>query len=135
MRKFAAVAMSLDYRIKFVIVGGVTTLIGVSVYWIILVGFGVNLFANTAAPIPAIIIATTASQTIGLFTSFLGNKFFTFQSRQSGKSEIVKFISVYLFTFAMDCLLKYFCTRYGLNQIVVAIISVVAVTILSFVGQ
>lgn len=126
----------LDYRIKFILVGGLNTVIGVGSYWIVLLLFGVNIFQNNDGLVLPVIVATIVSQVLGLINSYLWNKFFTFESKKKSKSETIKFILVYAVAFGVDYLLKFWLRTYDFfNEIVIAIITTIVTMIISFVGQ
>ena len=126
---------NLDYRIKFLLVGGLNTAIGVGVYWLVLICFGVNITKPESIELYKIYIATVIGQIVGLTNSYFWNKFFTFESKQKSKAEVVRFVSVYGLVFLIDYLMKFLLTNFALNQIMVAIFTTFVIMIISFVGQ
>lgn len=125
-----------DYRIKFLMVGALNTIVGVGCYWLLLWAFGVNIFQQNAGSPWQVILATLISQIIGLIHSYLWNKFFTFESKKKSKAETIKFISVYLVVFCLDYILKLTLNLIPkINQFIIAIITTIVTMIISFVGQ
>lgn len=125
-----------DYRIKFLMVGALNTLVGLGSYWLILWLLGVNLVQNNAGLVWQIILATVISQILGLINSYLWNKFFTFESKKKSVSETIKFVMVYCVAFGVDYLLKLTLrTVPALNELVIAIITTLTTMVISFVGQ
>ncbi len=124
-----------DYRLKFLMVGGLNTIVGLGSYWLILLMFGINITKHYDGYL-LILIATIISQCIGVLHSYFWNKYFTFESVKKSKIETIKFVSVYLFSFGLDYLLKYLLRLVPyFNDIIIALLTVICTTIVSFVGQ
>lgn len=127
---------SLDYRIKFLLVGGLNTVVGIGSYLLMLVIFGVNIFDTNTAPVHFVVIATLVSQVIGVIHSYLWNKFFTFEVKEKSVSETIRFLIVYLVVFGLEYALKLGFGKLGsLNQFTISIITTIVNMIVSFVGQ
>lgn len=122
-----------DYRIKFLMVGGLNTVVGLGSYWLILIMFGLDLTKVNTAVVP-VVVATVISQILGVVNSYLWNKFFTFESKQKSKTEVIRFILVYMVSFAVDYILK-IVLRTSLNSLWIAIIATLVTMVISFVGQ
>ena len=122
-----------DYKIKFLMVGGLNTLVGLGSYWLILILLGVDITQTNSAVVP-VIIATVISQILGVINSYLWNKYFTFESKQKSKTEMVRFVLVYLVAFGVDYTLK-LVLRTGLNNLWIAVITTLTTMVISFVGQ
>ena len=78
-----------DQLIRFVIVGGINTVVGYGT-------FAIMIFVNIHY-----LAANMCSTIIGVACSYILNKYFTFRSRKKSIMEICRFISVYLFSFAL----------------------------------
>lgn len=76
-------------EIRFLIVGGLNTLVGYGIF-AILVYFQINY-----------LLANTISTIIGVAHSYLWNRFFTFKSKEKAGKEFVKFISVYVVSYLL----------------------------------
>ncbi len=127
---------NLDYRIKFILVGGLNTIVGVGSYWLVLIIFGVDIFENNDGLVLPVIVATIISQILGVINSYLWNKFFTFESYKKSKIETFKFILVYLTAFAVDYIFKILLRKIEyFNEIIIAIITTLVTMVISFVGQ
>jgi putative flippase GtrA len=128
---------SLDYRIKFLIVGGLNSIVSVGIYLCVLLLFGVNIFNyNPDAYFIAIIVATATSQILSVIHSFFWNKFFTFESKNKSKAEIIRFFIVYAVAFAVEYFLKFYLRDISrLNEIAIAVIVLIIIMIISFIGQ
>ena len=126
----------LDYRIKFLLVGGLNTIVGIGSYLLVLVIFKVNIFDTTSAPVKFVVIATLISQVIGVIHSYLWNKFFTFEVKEKSVLETIRFLIVYLVVFGLEYVLKLGLGKLGtLNQFTISIITTITNMIVSFVGQ
>lgn len=135
MRRLFNWLKSWDYRIKFLMVGCLNTAVGLGSYWLVLLLFGVNLTQKEIAVLP-IVIATIISQVLGLINSYCWNKFFTFESKVKSKIETIKFVALYLFVFIIEYVLKLGLNKVpNFNQIIIAIITIIMTTTLSFIGQ
>lgn len=125
-----------DYRLKFLMVGGLNTVVGVGSYWLILIMFGLDITKTNADATVPVIVATLLSQILGLTNSYFWNKFFTFESKKKNKTEFVKFISVYAVAFGMDYFLKFALRKIdGFNEIIIAVVTTIVTMIISFIGQ
>ena len=122
-----------DYKIKFLMVGGLNTLVGLGSYWLMLIILGVDITTTNSAVVP-VLIATVVSQILGVINSYLWNKHFTFESKQKSKTEIIKFMLVYLVAFGVDYPLK-LILRTNLNNLWIAVITTLTTMVISFVGQ
>jgi len=126
---------SFDYRLKFLMVGGLNTLVGVGSYWLILIIAGVDITSHYNG-VTIVIIATIISQLLGITNSYFWNKFFTFESKKKSKSETAKFLLVYGISFCTDYFLKIFLRRtFAFNDIIIAIFTTLVTMVISFTGQ
>lgn len=78
-----------DQRIRFIIVGSINTIVGYG-------AFVIMVFVNMHY-----LVANICSTIIGITCSYILNKYFTFHSSEKSVMEICRFISVYLFSFAI----------------------------------
>lgn len=110
--------------LRFGFVGVLNTIIGYGTYYI-LVRF--NLYY---------ILASVISQIVGMTHSYIWNKFFTFRSKKKSVKEIIKFTSVALSTYFINLfLLMVFVEVYPMEKALAGFISMIIVTILSFLGH
>ncbi len=136
MKKLFNMVKNWDYRIKFLIVGGLNTFVGFAVYLLVLLMFGVNIFNVDPSLVVPVVVATLISQVVGLIHSYFWNKYFTFESKKKDKIETIKFVIVYLVAFAVDYVLKLTLRKVNfLNEILIALITTLTTMIISFVGQ
>lgn len=109
---------------RFLLVGGLNTLIGYGSYVILLI-LGINY-----------LIATTLSTIIGIIHSYIWNKFFTFKSQGNVKKEIPKFIFVYFVSYILGMLSIYFLVSIlDINQYISGLINLVLTTLISWFGH
>ena len=106
------------------IVGGINTVVGYGVY-VILLAVGLDY-----------LIAFTIATIVGVFNSYLWNRFFTFKSKSKAVSEIIKFASVYFISFCFGLLfLKVIVGLFGINQYVAGILNIIITTVISWFGH
>ena len=125
----------LDKKLKFLFVGGLNTVLGLGVYYIVLLSLGVNL-SEKDANILEITFATILSTIIGVVNSYFWNKNFTFESREKNFWEKVRFVIVYAVATLLDVGIKALLRYYtDLNEYIIPLITVVVVMITTYLGQ
>lgn len=111
-------------QIRFLFVGGLNTFVGYGSYVLLLI-LGVNY-----------LIATTISTIIGIFHSYLWNKFFTFKSKEKVTKEVSKFITIYLVSYIIGLISIYFLVSViGINKYIAGLINLVLTTLISWFGH
>jgi len=88
-------ALTNDQRVRFLIVGGINTAVGYGTFAAVIFIGGHYFLAN--------FIATT----VGVTVSYFLNKYFTFRQYKKSFTEVLRFISVYLFSFILGNVVLY----------------------------
>lgn len=110
-------------QIRFLIVGVLNTIVGYGIY-ALLVMFDFNyLLANTIGTI------------IGIIHSYIWNRYFTFNSRNSVKKEIIKFVFVYFVSYLIGLINLYFFVNNGINKYLAGILNIFITTLISWFGH
>ena len=111
-------------EVRFLIVGGINTVVGYSVF-ALLVFIGLQyLIANTLATI------------IGVANSYLWNRLFTFKSKGKAMSEIVRFSLVYVASYCISMLFLYLIVgRLGINVYIAGALNIIITTAISWFGH
>lgn len=116
----------LFYRrdFRFLLVGGINTVVGYSAF-ILFVSFGLQyLIANTLAMI------------IGVANSYLWNRFFTFKSKNKALGEIARFSLVYLVSYCVSMVLLYLLVgRLGMSAYLAGFLNIITITLISWFGH
>ena len=114
-----------EYQIiRFLFVGGLNTMVGYGIY-ALLIYLGVNLY-----------IANTISTIIGIFHSYLWNRYFTFKSKEKALAEIFKFISVYVVSYSLGMLTLFISSKvFNIDPYVAGLINLVITTLISWFGH
>ncbi|MBR6133648.1 MAG: GtrA family protein [Bacilli bacterium] len=111
-------------KIRFLIVGCLNTIVGYSIY-AILIYLNINY-----------LIANTISTIIGIIHSYIWNRLFTFKSNNNIKKEILKFISVYFISYVLGLLNLYILVNIlNTNKYIAGIINIFITTIISWFGH
>lgn len=84
-----------DQRIRFLIVGGINTVVGYGIFATVIFIGGHYLLANILATI------------VGVSVSYILNKYFTFKQYKKSYAEVIRFISVYAFSFLLGNVVLY----------------------------
>jgi len=109
---------------RFLIVGGINTVVGYGAY-AIFISIGIQY-----------LIANIMSTIIGVINSYLWNRFFTFKSKGKALGEIMRFSLVYLTSFCCSTLFLYLIVgRFGMNTYIAGALNIVVTTIISWVGH
>ena len=138
MKKLFLWLKGLDRRIKFVLVGGLNTVVGVSVELgiYLLMGLPFSLSNKELATPIQILVATIVSYTIGTIHSYLWNKYFTFESKEKSVGEVLRFFSVYIVQLGVNYLLKLLLVQgFGMNTFIAMIVTLFVTTVMSYVGH
>lgn len=110
--------------IRFLFVGGLNTIVGYGIY-ALLVYLGINLY-----------IASTISTIIGVFHSYLWNRYFTFKSKEKALAEIVRFISVYIVSYLLGLLTLFISNKiFNIDPYVAGLVNLVITTLISWFGH
>ena len=114
-----------EYQIiRFLFVGGLNTIVGYGTY-ALLVYLKINIY-----------VAMTISTIIGVFHSYLWNRFFTFKSKEKALSEIIKFISVYITSYLLGMLVLFITDKiFHINPYIAGLINLVITTLISWFGH
>ena len=128
-------AKGLDKKLKFLFVGGLNTVLGLGVYYIVLLSLGVDLSQSNTNIILERTFATILSTLVGVVNSYFWNKNFTFESREKNFGEKVRFIIVYAVATLLDLGIKTGLGYTNLNEYVIPLITVIAVMITTYLGQ
>ena len=116
--------LSSRKEVRFIVVGGVNTLVGYGV-------FAAAIFTHAHY-----FVAQICSTVVGMTCSYLLNKYFTF--RQPGRSggEILRFVLVYLASYLVNLLILWWLVgRLGMNAYVVGGITILVTALVSYVGH
>lgn len=114
----------INEGLRFGFVGVLNTIVGYGSYYIFI---RLNIYY---------ILASVASQIIGMTHSYIWNKFFTFKSNKKSVKEAIKFTCVALSTYFINLLLlMMFVEVYYMEKALAGFISMIIVTILSFLGH
>ena len=109
---------------RFLIVGGINTVVGYGTYALFLY-LGVDY-----------LIAFTIATIVGVINSYLWNRFFTFRSNSKALGEIAKFSLVYFISFCAGLLfLKVIVGWSGMDQYLAGILNIIMTTIISWFGH
>lgn len=114
--------------LRYVFVGGLNTVVGYSIYWILL-QLGLNY-----------ILATAISTVLGTIHSYIWNKKFAFKSNTEGKkktfAELLRFCSVYAVQYLLNIgLITLFIQYFGLSAEIGGLISLLFCTVISYLGH
>lgn len=110
--------------IRFLLVGGLNTVVGYGVYALLLY-LGVNY-----------LIANTISTIVGVAHSYLWNRFFTFKSKEKAGAEIVRFVSVYIVSYLIGMGTLYiFKQVLNISPYIAGLINLVITTLISWFGH
>lgn len=111
-------------EIRFLFVGGLNTLVGYGTY-ALFIFLNINYF-----------VANLLSTIIGVGHSYLWNRYFTFKSHDKALNEILRFVSVYIVSFALsNVILFIFVTKLNMDKYLVGLISLVFTTLISWFGH
>ena len=116
----------LFYRrdFRFLIVGGINTVVGYSAF-VFFVFFGFQY-----------LIANTLSMIVGVINSYLWNRFFTFKSKNKALNEIVRFSFVYLLSYCVSMLLLYLLVGcLGVSAYFAGFLNIITITLISWFGH
>ncbi len=138
MKKLFTWMKSLDRRLKFIFVGGLNTVVGISVELgiYLLMGLPFSLSNKELATPTQILVATVLSYTIGTIHSYLWNKYFTFESKEKSVGEILRFCSVYVIQLGVNYLLKLLLVQgFGMNTFIAMVLTLFVTTVMSYIGH
>jgi putative flippase GtrA len=110
--------------IRFIVVGGLNTIVGYGCYLGCL-ALGINY-----------LISLCSSHVVGVTHSFFWNKYWTFKSKGDTKKELLKFILVYLVTFGLNLgVLFIMVEKIHFDKRIAQIGALIIVTLISFLGH
>jgi len=115
----------LEHReFRFLIVGGINTVVGYGSY---------ALFLSINTPY---LIANTISTIIAVINSYLWNRFFTFKSKGKAINEIIRFSFVYLVSYLISMLFLFLIVDYFKTNVYIAgILNIIITTTISWFGH
>jgi len=109
---------------RFLVVGGINTMVGYGAY---------TLFLSISLPY---LLANTLATIIGVINSYLWNRFFTFKSKGRALTEIIRFSVVYLFSYCFSMLFLYLIVgSLGVNVYIAGALNIIVVTAISWFGH
>ena len=109
---------------RFIIVGILNTIVGYGVY-ALLVFVGLNY-----------LIANTISTIIGVIHSYIWNRLYTFKSNNKVKTEVPRFIGVYLLSYIIGMITLYiFKDILNISSYIAGFINLFITTLVSFFGH
>lgn len=113
-----------SHFLRYIFVGVLNSFVGYGVYFIfIYFGFHYSLALIIAHP-------------IGVFHSFLWNKYWTFRDKKNTSNEKYKFVAVYVVTFFINLLLLFwFIDILGFSSQIGGLLALVLVTVIAFFGH
>lgn len=123
-----------DQRIAFLIVGGINTVVGFSLF----VGFDLTLgrMIDRAAGTVVGSLATLAfSHVLGVLCAFILHRRFVFKVRGHVLKDLARFESVYLVALGINAIALPVLVHLGLNRIIAQGIITLASTVLSYLGH
>ena len=137
MGKFKAFVVRFfrDKRVRFLIVGGLNTIVGVGVTWIVYLCFGVSLFSEEELVWYVYLTGTLLGQIIGTIHSYFWNKYFTFRSKERSGKEFLKFVLVYAVQYGINLGLTALLNKLISIPALVTILTTIVCTVLSYLGH
>lgn len=137
MSKFKAFVVRFfrDKRVRFLIVGGLNTIVGVGVTWIVYLCFGVSLFSEEELVWYVYLTGTLLGQIIGTIHSYFWNKYFTFRSKERSGKEFLKFVLVYAVQYGINLGLTALLNKLISIPALVTILTTIVCTVLSYLGH
>lgn len=137
MSKFKAFVVGFfrDKRVRFLIVGGLNTIVGVGVTWIVYLCFGVSLFSEEELVWYVYLTGTLLGQIIGTIHSYFWNKYFTFRSKERSGKEFLKFVLVYAVQYGINLGLTALLNKLISIPALVTILTTIVCTVLSYLGH
>ncbi|MDR0287796.1 MAG: GtrA family protein, partial [Clostridiales bacterium] len=113
-----------DKRVRFLITGGINTVVGYGFY-ALFIALGFNPY-----------LATTFSTILGIINSYFWNKYFTFRKPKKSLAEVIKFVTVYLVSYILNLLLvNLFVYKLGFNAYVSGAVCLFVTTLVSYFGH
>lgn len=111
-------------EIRFLITGGINTIVGYGSY---------VLFLSIDLPY---LVANTLATIIGVANSYLWNRFFTFKSKNKALGEIARFSFVYLVSYCCSMIFLYLVVGYlGMNVYLAGVLNIAITTLISWFGH
>lgn len=109
---------------RFLFVGVLNTIFGYGIY-ALFIYIGIQY-----------ILANTLSYILGILHSYIWNKYFTFKQTHRNLLEFIRFVSVYLLSYASSCLLLWlFVGKMGMSAYIAGVLSLFITTVISYVGH
>lgn len=111
-------------EVRFLIVGGINTIVGYGAYALFL-----SLDINY-------LIAGTLSTIIGVANSYAWNRYFTFRSKDKALGEIIRFSSVYLVSYLCSMAFLFVIVgQFGMNAYIAGVLNIIMTTLVSWFGH
>jgi putative flippase GtrA len=113
-----------DQRIRFLIVGGINTIVGYGAF-AFFIWAGLHYF-----------YANVLSTTIAVANSYILNKYFTFKQPKKSAAEAVRFVSVYIISFILGNVVLYILVdRLSVTPYLAGLCNLVFTTLISWFGH
>ncbi len=137
IKKIYNYAKSLDKRFKFILVGGMNTVIGYGINaLVLLLVFGIPLTAESKATEVQALISSVTGHIFGMINAYFWNKYFTFECREKSFSQVSKFLLISVSQLALSySLIMLFQNVIGLGVYPSQIITLVITTLFSYAGH
>ena len=124
-----------DKRVRFLFVGGLNTLVGVGVTWLVYVCFGVSIFEKEELVWYVYLTGTLAGQIVGTVHSYFWNKYFTFRSKERSGTEFLRFVLVYAVQYALNLGITALLNKLIAIPALVTVVTTFVCTVLSYLGH
>lgn len=111
-------------ELRFLFVGGVNTAVGYATY-ALCIFFGLHYS-----------FAQFISAIIGVANSYVWNKYFTFRKKGKSISEVIRFITVYVVSYAVNLGLLYvLIDRLKMSEYLAGVLGLITTTLISYIGH
>jgi putative flippase GtrA len=137
IKKIFRYAKSLDEKIKFVLVGGLNTVIGYGISALVLLFFfDIPLNLKDKATALQTLISAACGHIAGTTNAYFWNKYFTFLSKEKSFSQVCKFILVSILQLTLNySLVILFQDIIGMGIYPAQCLTLIITTIFSYLGH
>ena len=129
-----AVRLLRDQRIKFLIVGGINTLVGFGLFVGVDLTLG-RLTDSSAGTVVGSLVTLVVSHILGVLFAFVMYKRFVFKVSGHVLRDLARFESVYLVSLGINAVVLPVLVQFGLNRILAQALITIATTLISYVGH
>ena len=129
MPRLSISALMADERVRFIIIGGVNTVVGYAIFAVLQI---------TVGHVIGYLGSLYASYVLGVTLAFVLHRRFTFRTQGTGNTliDFLRFASVYIVSLAINTLvLPLLVELGGLEPLVAQAITVVVTTLVSYFGH